>query len=125
MPEGLDEHTSCANTTVQCIWHQKGSQTIAKIIQETKNEFPDIKQTLPVTYTYKKSRQAHKNVYQTATTIQNNLPPLEAWTKNIATKMADSEFRSKTKNRKRNWPIKIKEKWTSAANKNREFSKQT
>ena len=34
MPDGLDEHTSCANTTVQCIWHQKGSQTIAKIIQE-------------------------------------------------------------------------------------------
>ena len=61
MPEGLDEHTSCANTTVQCIWHQKGSQTIAKIIQETKNEFPDIKQTLPVTYTYKKSKQVARN----------------------------------------------------------------
>ena len=69
MPDGLVKHTSCANTTVQCIWHQKGSQAIAKIIQETKNEFPDIKQTLPATYSYKKSRKALKNVYQTATTI--------------------------------------------------------
>ena len=56
---------------------------IVNIIQKTKNEFPDIKQTLPVTYIYKKSRQVPKNDYQTATTIQANLPPLEAWTKNI------------------------------------------
>ena len=66
-------------------------------MQETKNEFIDIKQTLPVTYTYKKSRQVLKNGYQTATTIQTNLPLLEAWTKTIATKMADSEFQNKNK----------------------------
>ena len=34
MPDGLGEHTSWANTTVQCIWPQKGSHTIAKIMQE-------------------------------------------------------------------------------------------
>ena len=65
-----------------------------------KNEFPDINQTLPVTYTYKKSRQVPKNGCQTATTIQTNLPPLEAWTKNIATKMTDSEFGNKNKKSK-------------------------
>ena len=36
-----------------------------------KIEFPDIKQTLPITYTYKKSRQVPKNGYHTPTTIQN------------------------------------------------------
>ena len=60
------------------------------------------KQTLCVTFTYKKSRQVPKNGHQTATTIQTNLPPLEAWTKNIPTKMADSEFRNKKKNQKQN-----------------------
>ena len=44
------------------------------------------KQTLPVTCIY---RKVPKNGYQTATTIQTNLPPLEAMTKNIATKMAN------------------------------------
>ena len=73
------------------IWHQKGSLTITKIIQETKNQFAGLKQTLPVTYTYKISRQVPKNGYQTAATIQTNLPPLEAWNKNIATKMTDPE----------------------------------
>ena len=29
--------------------------------------------------------------------FKTNLPPLEAWTKNIATKMADSELRNKDK----------------------------
>ena len=38
-----------------------------------------------------------KNDYQTATTIKTNLPSLKAWTKNIATKMDDSEFRNKNK----------------------------
>ena len=46
--------------------------------------------------------QVPKNGYQTATTIQTNLPLLEAWTKNIATKMADSEFRNKNKKSKAN-----------------------
>ena len=32
-----------------------------------KIEFPDIKQTLPITYTYKKSRQVPKNGYHTPT----------------------------------------------------------
>ena len=31
---------------------------------------------------------------------ETNLPPLEAWTKNIAIKMADSEFRNKNKKSK-------------------------
>ena len=69
-------------------------------MQETKNQFPGIKQTLPVTYTCKISRQVPKNGYQTLTTIQNNLPPLQEWTKNIATKMAESEFRNKNKKSK-------------------------
>ena len=73
---------------------------MAKIIQETKNEFPDIKQTLPITYAYKKSKQVPKNGYQTATTIQTNPPPLEEWTKNIAAKMTDSEFWNKNKKSK-------------------------
>ena len=36
MPDGLNEHTSCANTAVQGIWHQKSSKTITKIIHEIK-----------------------------------------------------------------------------------------
>ena len=40
-------------------------------MQETKNEFPDIKQTFHFTYTYKTSREVLKNGYQIATTIQN------------------------------------------------------
>ena len=55
---------------------------------------------MPVTYTYKISRQVPKNGYQTATTIPYNLPQLEAWTKNIVTKMAYSEFRNKNKKSK-------------------------
>ena len=35
MADGLNEQTSSANT--KCISHQKGSLTIPKIIQETKN----------------------------------------------------------------------------------------
>ena len=31
---------------------------------------------------------------------KTNLPTLEAWTKNMATKMADSEFRNKNKKSK-------------------------
>ena len=80
--------------------HQKSSLTIAKIIQEIKTEFPGVKQTLPVTYKYKIPRQVPTNRYQTTTTIQTNLPPLEGWTKNAATKMADSEFRNKNKKSK-------------------------
>ena len=53
-----------------------------------------------VTYTYKKSKQVAKNGYQTATKYETNLPPLEAWTKNISTKMADSEFRNSIKTSK-------------------------
>ena len=49
---------------------------------------------------YKIFKQVPKNSYQTVTTIQNNLPPLEAETKNIATKMVDSEFRNKNKKSK-------------------------
>ena len=89
----------CKHNSTKCIWHQKGSLAIAKII-EIKNEFSGIKQTLPVTYKYKIPRQVPKNGYQTATTIQTNLPPLEAWTKTIATKMADSEFGNKNKKSK-------------------------
>ena len=77
--------------------HQKGLLTITKITQETKTEFPGVKKTLPVTYKYKISRKVPRNMYQTATTIQTNLPPLEARTKNIATKMANSQFRNKNK----------------------------
>ena len=46
---------------------------------------------------YKKSKQVAKNSYQTATTVQNQSSTLEAWTKNIATKIAGSEFRNKNK----------------------------
>ena len=46
---------------------------------------------------YKKSKQVAKNSYQTATAVQNQSSTLEAWTKNIATKIADSEFRNKNK----------------------------
>ena len=52
--------------------------------------FKTKKQTLSVTYAYKKFRQVPTNGYQTATTLKNNLSSLEAWTKNIATKMNDS-----------------------------------
>ena len=62
MPDRLNEQTSSANTaSTKCIWHQKRSLTIAKIKQKTtKNQFPGIKQTSPVTYTYKISRQVPK-----------------------------------------------------------------
>ena len=46
---------------------------------------------------YKKSKQVAKNSYQTATAVQNQSSTLGAWTKNIATKIADSEFRNKNK----------------------------
>ena len=54
MPDGLNEPTSRANfNSAKSIWHQKGLLTITNITQETKNQFPGIKQTLPLTYTYK------------------------------------------------------------------------
>ena len=71
MPNELNEHTSCANTTVPYIWHQKDLQIIAKIISETKHWLTDIKKTLPVNYTYKKTKQVPKIGYQTATAEPN------------------------------------------------------
>ena len=88
------------HSSTKHIQHQKGLLTNSKTIQGTKNQFPGIKQTFLITCTYKTSRQVPKNGYQTATTIQTNLAPLEAWTKNIATKMAGSEFWNKNKKSK-------------------------
>ena len=84
----------CKHNSTKCIWHQKGSLTIAKIIQETKNKIPHIKPFLPVTNTYKISKQGTKNGYQTAATIQNNLSEF------LTDSMADSEFRNKNKKSK-------------------------
>ena len=88
MPDELNEQTSCANTTVQKVFGTKK-------VHNTRN-----KKSISRHKTYNLceiSRQIPKNGYQTATTKQNNLPPMEAWTKNIATKMADSEFWNKNK----------------------------
>ena len=67
---------------------KKSSYTIAKI---------------KITYSYKKSKQVAKMATRLLQLFKTNLPPLEAWTKNIATKMADSELRNKDKK----WKAKL------------------
>ena len=60
-----------------------------------------IKQTLPVTYTYKKSKQVAKIGYQTATIVQYQFSTTGSTDyKNIATKMVDSELWNKNKKSK-------------------------
>ena len=79
----------CKNSFANCqnasqIVNCKGLIRTLTTVHNARNKAE--KQTLPVTCIY---RKVPKNGYQTATTIQTNLPPLEAMTKNIATKMAD------------------------------------
>ena len=90
----------CKHNSTKSIWHQKGLLTIPKIIQETKKQFSGIKQTLPVTLPIKYPEKYPKVATRLLQQKKNNLPPLEAWTKNIATKMADSEFRNHNKKSK-------------------------
>ena len=90
----LSKHNSA-----KCIWHQKGSLTIAKIIY-TRNKKSISRRKTNFTCSlaiHIKYPDKYIKWLQTATTIQNNFPQLEACTKNIAAKMADSEFQNKNK----------------------------
>ena len=90
----LSKHNSA-----KCILHQKGSLTIAKIIY-TRNKKSISRRKTNFTCSlaiHIKYPDKYSKWLQTATTIQNNFPQLEACTKNIAAKMADSEFQNKNK----------------------------
>ena len=46
------------------------------------------RQLLPVAYTYKNSKQAAEMATRLLQLYKTNLPPSEAWNKNIATKIS-------------------------------------